>query len=472
MDLLKLRPVLIGLALFLLPSAGYPEDWTRFRGPNGSGISKSTGFPAEFGKDKNAIWRTPVRPGKSSPVLTASRIFLTAFENGKLYTQCFDRKTGKLLWERSEERPREEDVNPLNHPAGITPVTDGENVYVFFKDLGMISYDPEGNLRWKVRLGPFTNSMGLGASPIVAGDSVVLLADQFENSYIAAFDRRNGEIRWKAGRGEQESWGTPVLYDRPGAAPQILTASRGQFGGHLVANGKRTLNRDGVSAVVVSSPVLEQDTFFVFGYGSESATPFSDILAKYDKNKDGQLSPDEYRGNALLVSIGKYLGNRDLIVTKEKWDERYRSIVGNANLVAIRLERDPATPDSIRTRELWRYNKAFVGVIPSPLLYDGALYVVKNGGILTSFDPETGAVLKTARIQGAPGGYSASPVAADGKLFVASEDGKVAVVRAGRQWDVTNVNDLGESCYATPALSEGHIYLRSAEALYCFGSAK
>jgi outer membrane protein assembly factor BamB len=457
------------LTLILVSSAARSEDWTRFRGPNGSGVSKDKGFPAEFGKDKNAIWSTPARPGKSSPVLTGRHIFLTAFEKGKLYTQCFDRKTGKLLWERSEDRPREEDVNPLNHPAGITPVTDGENVYVFFKDLGMISYDPAGSVRWKVPLGPFTNSMGLGASPIIAGDSVVLLADQFENSYIAAFDCRNGEIRWKASRTEQESWGTPVIYDRPGAAPQILTASRGQFGGHLVASGKRTLNRDGVSAVVVSSPVLGQDTFFVFGYGSESATPFSEILAKYDKNQDGKLSPDEYRGNALLVSIGKYLGNRDQIVTKEKWDERYRSIVGNANLVAIRLERDPAAPNSVRTRELWRYDKAFVGVVPSPLLYDGVLYVVKNGGILTSFDPETGAVLKTARLPGALGGYSASPVAAEGKLFLASEDGKIAVVRAAKEWDLVTVNDLGESCHATPALSEGRIYLRSSEALYCFG---
>ena len=153
------------------------------------------------------------------------------------------------------------------------------------------------------------------------------------------------------------------------------------------------MNHDGVSAVVVSSPIFGQDTFFVFGYGSESATPFSDILAKYDKNQDGQLSPEEYRGNALLVSIGKYLGNRDLIVTKEKWDERYRSIVGNANLVAIRLERDSkAAPGSaVHPSELWRYDKSFVGVIPSPL-YEGVLYTVKNGGILMSFDAETGAV--------------------------------------------------------------------------------
>src|SRR5580692_9162664 len=201
-------------ALLVFVSAGAAEDWTRFRGPNGSGVSNDTGFPTEFGKGKNVVWRTPVRPGKSSPILTSRHIFLTAFEDGKLFTQCFDRGNGKLLWERSVDRSRTESANALNHPAAITAVTDGENVYSFFKDYGLISYDPEGNLRWKVPLGPFSNSMGLGASPIIAGDAVIMLADQYENSYIAAFDRRNGEIRWKAGRVEEESWGTPVLYDR------------------------------------------------------------------------------------------------------------------------------------------------------------------------------------------------------------------------------------------------------------------
>ena len=181
--------LLLPAALFLLSLAA-GDDWTRFRGPNGSGVSADTGFPTEFGPDKNLVWKTPVRPGKSSPVLTSRHIFLTAFESGKLFTQCFDRRTGRLLWERSEPRPRQEDVNRLNNPAAITPVTDGENVYAFFKDFGLISYDPAGAVRWKVPLGPFTSSMGLGASPILAGDSVILLADQRDNSYIAAFDRR------------------------------------------------------------------------------------------------------------------------------------------------------------------------------------------------------------------------------------------------------------------------------------------
>jgi len=454
---MKLR-LLLPLPL-LLHSLASSEDWTRFRGPNGSGVSKDTGFPAEFGRGKNVIWRTPVRPGKSSPILTPRHIFLTAFDNGKLFTQCFDRNNGRLLWERAEARPRDEVANVRNEPACITPVTDGENVYVFFKDLGLLSYDPAGDLRWKVPLGPFTNSMGLGGSPIFAGQSIVLVADQEEGSYIAAFDPRNGEIRWKSARDEKDGWATPLLH-----GARILTASRGQFGAHLVANGKRTWSQTGLSPAIVASPVLAQDTVFTFGYGNDSATPFSTPLAKFDKNRDEKISPDEYGADAFMIGIARFGGNRDMVVTKEEWDEKQRKVLAPSALVALRLEGD-------RPRELWRYEKNFVGVVPSPLLYNGVLYIIRNGGILTSFDPETGAVAKTGRVAGAVGAYSASPVAADGKVFLASEDGKVAVLRPGREWDVLAVNDLGEACYATPALSGGSIYLRTSEALYRFAAS-
>jgi outer membrane protein assembly factor BamB len=126
-----LRYQLIGwitVVSFLWPATGQAEEWTRFRGPNGSGVSNDSGFPIEFNKDRNLVWKTPVRPGKSSPVLTSRHIFLTSSENGKLFTECFDRQTGKLLWERAEERLRNPLENALNHPAAISPVTDGEIV--------------------------------------------------------------------------------------------------------------------------------------------------------------------------------------------------------------------------------------------------------------------------------------------------------------------------------------------------------
>src|SRR5689334_5101245 len=130
------------LAVFFLPVlAVAAEEWTRFRGPNGSGISSATGFPTEFNKSKNMVWRTPVKFGKSSPVLSRRHIFLTALDKNKLYTQCFDRETGKLVWERSVDRARVEPSQTLNHPAAITPVTDGEAVYVFFPEFGLLAYD-------------------------------------------------------------------------------------------------------------------------------------------------------------------------------------------------------------------------------------------------------------------------------------------------------------------------------------------
>jgi len=457
--------LLIGVLLGAVAAA---EEWTRFRGPNGSGVSKDTGYPAEFNKDKNMIWRTAVRPGKSSPVLTRRHVFLTSFDQNKLFTSCYDRETGKLLWERAEDRTREEMANTLNHPAAISPVTDGENVYVFFKDFGLISYDAAGKVRWRTPLGPFSNTMGLGASPILAGDFVIVLADQVDGlSYIAAFDRRNGELRWKKAREEGEGWGTPLFYAPSGESPMILTASRGQFGAYRVSDGSRTLSWDGIATTIVASPILDQDTVFVFGYGSDAPAPFAGRLSRLDKNQDGQLSQDEYGNDAFVRGIGKYVGNRDMIVTREEWDEKQREVIGPNRLVAVRLEREAG---SVRLRELWRYDKNFTGVIPSAVLYDRILYIVRNGGILSSFDAQTGKELKTGRLDGALGGYSASPVAADGKLFLASEEGKVSVVKTGADWSLIGVNDLGESCYASPGLSGGHIYLRTAEALYRFGA--
>ncbi len=466
------------LVLLVVPSlaqdAGKTQGWMRFRGPNGSGISEDTGFPTEFGKSRNLIWRTPVRPGKSSPVLNARHVFLTGYDKEKLITQCFDRATGRMLWERVEARAHQQDVNLLNNPAAITPVTDGENVYVFFKDFGLISYDASGKVRWKVPLGPFTNSMGLGASPILAGDSVILVADQIGNSYIAAFDSRNGEIRWKTARQESEGWGTPVLYAPHGSAPLILTAGQGQYGAHRVDDGKRVFSHPGLSPGMVASPVLDHDNIYAFGYGADHGPSlFSGVLARLDKNHDGRLTPDEYQDipgdssdhqmTAMFIGMGKYMGNGDGIITPDKWDAWGRHTGGPTGLLAVHL-------DGNASRDLWRHDKGFEGVVPSPLLYDGVLYVIKNGGILTAFNAGSGEVFKTGRITGALGGYSASPVAAEGRIFVVNEEGKLAVLRTGRDWSVLTVNDLGEGVFATPALSAGRIYVRTDEALYCFGA--
>jgi outer membrane protein assembly factor BamB len=166
----------------------------------------------------------------------------------------------------------------------------------------------------------------------------------------------------------------------------------------------------------------------------------------------------------VMRAAGQYIGNRDGAVTGEEWNLWNAHVQGPTGLIALDLKPEP--------RVRWRYEKGFESVIPSPLLYGGILYTVKNGGILTAFDAGTGNVTKTGRIPGALGGYSASPVFADGRLYFSSEEGKIAVVQPGREWDLLQLNDLKEDIFATPAFSGGRIFVRTAEALYCFAAAQ
>ena len=446
------------------------EAWSRFRGPNGSGIVEDGSYPVEFGPDKNLIWKSGARPGKSSPVLTDEHIFLTAFDEGKLYTQTFSRKTGELLWERAEERTREADLNALNEPAANSPVTDGTNVYVMFRDIGLISYDAAGKLRWKTPLDPLATLMGHASSPILAGGSLVLQADQRFGSYIAAFDPANGEIKWKVGREEGDGWATPLIYDRQGAAPQIVTASRGWFGAHNLSDGKRLWGLDKVAPAIVASPIVDGDTVYVFGYGNEPTNDFEGGFNRRDKDGDGILMPEEYVGQAFMLGIAKLEGNRDAILTKEEYLSAARATIAPSSLVAFRFDADGGPGNGTRPRELWRYERSFIGVIPSALVYRGVLYLIKNGGILETLDAVSGEVLKRGRVRDAIEGYSASPIAADGKVYLTSEGGKVSVLKAGPDGEVIAVNDLGEESFATPALSGGKLFVRTRKTLYCFGA--
>jgi outer membrane protein assembly factor BamB len=406
-------------------------------------------------------------------VLTRRHVFVTGFEDGKLYTQCFDRETGQLLWERAVDRARIETVNTLNHPAAITPVVDGENVYAFFYEYGILSYSPAGELRWEVRLGPFSNSMGHSSCPILAGGNVIVVLDQMAGSYVAAFDQNSGELRWQTSREEMEGWATPLVYRPSDGPPVVVTASRGQLGAHRLADGKRLWSRPRLPPSVVASPILDENTLYTLGYGYDTLSPFAAQLEEYDKNRDGKLSPDEYGQNAYLLGIGRFGGDKDGVVTQQEWEARQRLSMAPSSLLSIRLEpgATAAGDGQSLTKELWRYEKSFVGVVPSPLLYEGVLYLVKNGGILTTFDAKTGETIKAGRVAGALGPYSASPVAAEGKVFLASEEGKVTVLKASREWEVMTINDLAEGCFATPALAGGRIYLRTSEALYCFSSS-
>lgn len=459
------------LGLFLFAVALAAADWTQFRGPNGAGISPSKDLPERFDSRNNLVWRTPLPPGHSSPVFTGDHIFVTAFEGKALLTICLDRSSGRALWRREAPRQREEDFQPTNGPASPSPVTDGSNVYVFFGDFGLLSYGPQGDERWRLPLGPFNNPNGHGSSPILADGRLVLICDQDTGSYLLAVDPANGRVLWKTMRPEYtRGYATPAVY-RPKTGPaELIVPGSFEVASYLLETGEKLWWVRGMAWQLKSVPVIDRDRIFVHGWeiGGDEARrarvpEFARILAQYDKDHDGKLSRREQPAGYPSDWFGENDLNRDGYIDEREWQFYQARNAAENCLVAIRAG---GRGDVTKSHVLWRYRKALPNTA-SPLLYQGVLYLIRDG-IFTSLNPETGEAYKLARLAGAPGYYWSSPVAADGKIFVVSEEGKVVVLRAGAEWDILAVNNLDEDTFATPAIVDGRIYVRTRLALYCF----
>src|SRR5262245_52134392 len=203
----------------LVASLAFAGDWPQFRGPNASGIGAGKNLPVEVRTEKDLLWKVVVPPGKSSPVLAAGVVFLTAFEGKKLLTLCLEAKTGTLRWRRELIPDRTEYRTELNDPASPSPVTDGANVYVFFGDFGLISYDTQGRERWRLPLGPFHSLHGMAASPVLHGRTLFLVCDHDGPSFLLAVDKETGKIKWRVARPDVFSgFATPVGF-RPQTGP-------------------------------------------------------------------------------------------------------------------------------------------------------------------------------------------------------------------------------------------------------------
>jgi outer membrane protein assembly factor BamB len=448
-------------------------EWRQFRGPNASGLSDERNLPVEFGSDKNLVWKTPLPPGHSSPVLTADRIFLTAEAEKKLLVFSLDRATGKILWRREAPRPRVQELHKSNHPASPSPVTDGQNAYVFFTDFGLLSYGPDGNERWRLPLGPFNNPFGQGASPVLAEDKLLMICDAESGSFFVAVDKNSGRVLWRVERPDvTRGFSTPVLHQPKGGKRQALIAGAYQLTAYEVDTGKAAWWVRGLTWQLKPTPVLGQDVVFVQNWAGgadegqqESVPSFEEVLSNWDANKDGKLSREEVPD----ARITKAWREADLDDTGFLEDRDWRFIRSKRSVVnAVNAFRLGGEGDMTEKNFLWRYTKSLPNV-PSPLLYKDVLYMVKEGGIVTTLDPATGKVLKQGRLMGALELYFASPVGADDKVYAISEACKVSVLQAAGEWEILARNELGdESCHATPAIADSKLYIRTRSALYCF----
>jgi outer membrane protein assembly factor BamB len=480
--------ILMSLALAITASfrvtTAVAEEWTQFRGPNGTGVSPTTGIPQEFGPNKNVIWKTELPPGHSSPVLTRDRIFITAHtkekQTYKLLVICLDRATGKLLWQREVPRSRTGRLQNVNGPASPSPVTDGSNIYAFFQEFGLISYDAAGKERWKLPLGPFNMFYGFGASPILVDDKVILPIDQDNpSSYLIAVDKNNGRVRWRVDRPVVISgYSTPIIYQPKQGAKQIVVPESFQLSAYSVEDGKRVWWVRGLACEMKSIASHDDEYLYINGWGFPQNQPgrqvktssFEEGLTRYDKNGDRQIAKLEISGTEMMDKMlsdafEAFDMDRDGKLNAKDW-EVFRAMMASENgLLAIKLG---GQGDQTATAIRWRYQKP-VPQVPSTLLYKGVLYMINDSGILLSFDPATGNVIKQGRLHGAIDKYFSSPVAADDKVFLIGQGGQVSVLKAAGDWEVLAVNELDDECFATPAIADGRIYIRTRSALYSFG---
>jgi outer membrane protein assembly factor BamB len=454
--------------------AGRTGEWARFRGPNGSGVSTAANVPVEFSPTKNLQWRLPLPSGHSSPILLGDRIYLTAHRADALFTIAIDRRSGKILWERQAPAVKTTVVDKRNNPASPSPAVEADGIYVFFPDYGMLAYDASGKERWRMPLGPFNNIYGMGASPVIVGDLVVLACDQSTGSFLLAIDKKSGQQKWRTLRPEAKSGhSTPILWRAPDGKDEILLPGSFLLTGYDPQTGAKKWWVRGLSFEMKSTPVISDGVLFINGYGAPDndpgrtvkVPPADEVWKTADANADGLMQKTEFPkySAAFWFGVADLDGNGTL--SKEEW-EYYRAAIASENgLLAIRLG---GKGDMTDTAIVWKYQRA-VPQLPSPLLYRNVLYMVNDGGIVTTINPKDGTVIKQGRL-GPAEHYYASPVAADGHVYFVSEEGKVAVLPPDGDLTPIVVNVLGENCYATPAFADGRLYIRTTDALYSFGS--
>ncbi len=464
-------------------------SWSRFRGPNGTGIADSAHeLPVTFDQTRNAIWQTNVSEGHSSPIIWADRIFLTGKNSDDLVTLCLNRQTGEILWRKAAPKVKAERVHRVNSLATPTPVTDGKHVYVYFGSYGLLCYDYDGNEVWKRPLKKnLRNIFGAASSPILVQDFLIFSYENQTESFIEAINKETGKIVWHKLRGGfKSSWSTPIYWNNNGT-DELIVYGVSWVTALDLKDGSDRWAVPGLADEPAVTPVVGDGFVFVSSYNMKTNTEviglptYAKLLEDTDENRDGQISFEEGKVNKSVLSRYDAEGDGDHPLrlfyrmldadsNQQISENEYKKLLAwvdsfeqENGLVAIR----PAANAGDKAEIAWRYRTG-VPEIPSPLYYKGRIYLVKNGGIVTCLDAKTGEKKYQARL-GAGGPYYASPIFGDGKIYAASARGVVTVFEIGDSLKILAHNKLNERIMATPAISAGKIYVRTKTKLLAFG---
>jgi outer membrane protein assembly factor BamB len=425
----------------------HAQNWPSFRGPSASGVAEEQSLPLHWNAQNSAqiLWKTPI-PGlaHSSPIIWGNYLFLTTaissdpkseFRHG-LYgdvepakdvsrhswrVYCLDKHSGKIIWERiAHEGIPKVKRHPKSSQASATPATDGQHVVALFGAEGLYCFDVGGKLLWKQDLGLLDAGWfldpdyqwGAGSSPIIYKNLVIVQCDRQKDSFIAAYDTNDGRQVWSTPRQEIPSWGTPTLYEGERRVELITNAAK-QIRGYDPLTGKELWRLSPNSEVAVTTPIAAHELIFVVN-GYPPIQPIYSIRA----GATGDISLKEGQDSSESIAWSKKRG----------------------------------------------------GVyIPTPLLYNDYLYLCANHGVLSCYNAKSGEKVYQERIAEKGGAFTASPVAAAGRLYLTSEEGEIHVIKAGPRYELLATNLMNEVCMATPAISEGMLFVRTQHNIFAIG---
>ena len=465
-------------------------DWPQFRGNNSDGIGTGSP-PIEFGPGKNEIWKTSLSSGHSSPCISGDRLFVTSYNNDTpaVAVVCLNRMTGEILWEKSFPVEKLEKGHPSFNPASSSPCCDDQCVIAYFGSHGLVCLDLDGNELWEKEL-PLTKSFsGNATSPIIVGNNVILYRGNYVDHYLVCFDKQTGEQRWHVPQkekftGEMACTACPII-----AGDKLICHTARSVQAFDIKTG-RTVWTAKCATTATSTPVLAGDEVIVAAWnklGEPDLRPafptFDDLIAKNDKNQNQLIEKNEFPKlwifhrpegieaamNGAPVSWKHANKNGDAKVTREEWQkavdelERFRAGYETHGLLAIPINSEGfVAADQVRTL-------ATDGIpeVPSPVFDGKYVYLIKNGGLLTCINLAKGERVYRTRTRG-KGTHYASPLIADGKLYTFAGDGQISVIELGSSHRILAQNKMPDGVYATPAIVDGVIYVRTHTTLYAF----
>ena len=460
-----------------VPVSSAAEDWPQFRGHNGSGVSAGKPLPSEFSAEKNVLWRAKLGDGVGAPVIVNGRVFSTAMVGEqRCGVFCHDAATGKLLWRQDLATGVLPRITPPNSHASSTPAADADRVYLYFSTLGLVALDAaNGKEVWRHALlkPAYLMDWGAAGSPILYGGMVIFCQDDDLNPYVLALDAKSGNLRWKTPRPEMlAGYALPVICDA-GGRTDLIVAGSGKLKGYDPATGRERWTCNTLVRTIMTSPVVQDGIIYlaVQSYGDATRTLKFALLEWLDTNQDGKLARDEMP-KEFLERFDISDKNKNGIIDSDEIDTAFQhpgNMAGGGNM--IQAIRGGGTGDVTKTHVLFNLDHKTPSNLSSPLLYNQRLYVVKSGGLSSCYDARDGKTLWERTRLGNFGDYYASPVAADGKVFIAGRNGFIVVLRDGPELQVLAKNDLGEEIIATPAIADGRLFVRTRESLICIGNA-